>query len=65
MTEAEMRDGDYQQQGYLNRDFRFFHINDRRKIEFSYHYHDFDKIILFLHGSARYMIEGREYELKP
>ena len=65
MTEAEMRDGDYQQQVYLNRDFRFFHINDRRKIEFSYHYHDFDKIILFLHGSARYMIEGREYELKP
>ena len=43
MTEAEMRDGDYQQQGYLNRDFRFFHINDRRKIEFSYHYHDMKK----------------------
>ncbi|MBP7348396.1 MAG: helix-turn-helix domain-containing protein [Butyrivibrio sp.] len=65
MTQAEMQDGDYQQQGYLNRDFRFFHICDRKKIDFSYHYHEFDKIILFLRGNARYIIEGREYELKP
>ena len=65
MTQAEMQDGDYQQQGYLNRDFRFFHICDRKKIDFSYHYHEFDKIILFLRGNAKYIIEGREYELKP
>jgi AraC-like DNA-binding protein len=55
----------YEQKGYLNQDFRFFHIRNREKLDIPYHYHDFDKLILVLGGKAKYLIEGREYELLP
>lgn len=63
MQEAEKK-------GYLNHDFRIFHLcdSDEEQLEgmnFSYHYHDFDKIILFLSGDVNYSIEGRKYELQP
>ena len=51
--------------GYLNEDFRFFHIRDKRDLEFEFHYHDFNKIILFLTGAVTYRIEGKVYRLKP
>ena len=38
--------------GYLEQDFRLFHIKDQTKREFSYHYHDFHKVIIFLSGKA-------------
>lgn len=56
---------DYEQKGYLNQDFRFFHIKNREKLDIPYHYHDFDKLILILSGKVKYLIEGREYELLP
>ena len=55
----------YEKTGYLQNDFRIFHLNDMKKMEFSYHYHDFDKIVLFLSGDVTYSIEGRKYELNP
>lgn len=51
--------------GYLNEDFRIFHIRDKRDLEFEFHYHDFNKIIVFLTGSVTYRIEGKVYRLKP
>ena len=51
--------------GYLEQDFRLFHIKDQTKREFSYHYHDFHKVIVFLSGKAAYHIEGKSYYLKP
>ena len=33
--------------GYLNEEFRLFHIKDQTSREFSWHYHDFHKIIVF------------------
>lgn len=51
--------------GYLKEDFRLFHINDRTDREFSYHYHDFHKIIVFISGRVTYHIEGKAYHLKP
>lgn len=51
--------------GYLKEDFRLFHINDQTKKDFSYHYHDFHKIIVFISGKVTYHIEGKEYHLKP
>ena len=51
--------------GYLKEEFRLFHINDRTDREFSYHYHDFHKIIVFLSGKVTYHIEGKAYHLKP
>lgn len=51
--------------GYLEQDFRLFHIKDQTKREFSYHYNDFHKVIIFLSGKAAYHIEGKSYYLKP
>lgn len=51
--------------GYLNRDFQLFHIKDKKNQEFEFHYHDFNKIIIFLSGKVTYLIEGKSYILKP
>lgn len=56
---------EYEQKGYLNRDFRFFHITSHEELDIPYHYHDFHKLILILSGKVKYLIEGREYELLP
>ncbi len=55
----------YEQKGYLDEDFHFFHIKSSEKTDIPYHYHDFHKLILVLSGDAKYMIEGLESELKP
>ncbi len=51
--------------GYLNEDFRLFHLKDSRAQKLDYHYHEFDKLILFLGGRVTYTIEGVTYFLKP
>lgn len=51
--------------GYLNEDFHFFNLKDQKKNEFEFHYHDFNKIIIFLSGDVTYIIEGKFYKLKP
>jgi AraC-like DNA-binding protein len=51
--------------GYLKEDFVLFHLKDKRQLEFEFHYHDFNKIIIFLSGKVTYLIEGKAYELKP
>ena len=51
--------------GYLEQDFRLFHIKDQSKRDVSYHYHVFHKVIIFLSGKAAYHIEGKSYYLKP
>ena len=55
----------YEKRGYLNSDFRLFHLSDTKKQDFEYHYHDFSKIIIFIRGRVTYRIEGRAYELDP
>ena len=51
--------------GYLKQDFRLFHIKDQTRRDFSYHYHDFHKVVVFFSGKASYHIEGKTYQLKP
>lgn len=51
--------------GYLNEQFRLFHLKDQTRKEFSYHYHDFHKVVIFISGKAAYHIEGKTYQLKP
>lgn len=51
--------------GYLNQEFKLFHLKDKVNKEFDFHYHDFDKIIIFLKGNVTYYIEGKAYYLKP
>lgn len=55
----------YEKRGYLNSEFRLFHLTDSETKEVTYHYHDFDKITIFIKGRVHYMIEGRSYELEP
>lgn len=51
--------------GYLKGDFEFFHLKDRKNMQFEFHYHDFNKIIVFISGRVTYLIEGRAYRLQP
>lgn len=51
--------------GYLNKDFQFFHLKDRKSMEFELHFHDFNKIVVLISGNVTYLIEGKVYRLKP
>ncbi|WP_294180270.1 AraC family transcriptional regulator [uncultured Clostridium sp.] len=51
--------------GYLHRDFKIFHLKNRESIDFQFHYHDFNKIVIFVSGDTTYLIEGNSYKLKP
>ncbi|URZ15098.1 AraC family transcriptional regulator [Clostridium felsineum] len=51
--------------GYLNEDFQLFHLKDKKSQSFEFHYHDFNKIIIFISGKVTYLIEGKAYELRP
>ena len=55
----------YDKRGYLTEDFRLFYLKDTGAQEIAFHYHDFDKMILFLSGEVTYLIEGRSYKLRP
>lgn len=51
--------------GYLTEKFRLFHLKDKEPKEYSYHYHDFHKLIWFISGNVEYHIEGKTYKLEP
>ena len=51
--------------GYLNEDFRLFHLKDSRAQKLDYHYHEFHKHNLLLGGKVTYTIEGVTYFLQP
>ena len=46
----------YEKKGYLYSDFRLFYLTDTASKEFEYHYHDFDKITIFLKGNVQYSL---------
>lgn len=51
--------------GYLKRDFLFSHLKDQKNTDYELHYHDFYKVIIFISGNVKYLIEGKNYRLKP
>ena len=55
----------FEKAGYLEHDFKIFHLIDRQRREFNFHYHDFNKIIIFISGNINYTIEGKNYVLQP
>lgn len=55
----------YEKRGYLKEDFRIFYLKDLASKEIEYHYHDFDKILVFFKGNITYTIEGKAYPLIP
>jgi len=50
---------------YLSEDFRFFHLKDKIAEEHIFHYHDFNKIVIFISGNVTYVVEGKHYKLRP
>lgn len=56
---------EYKKVGYLTSSFKMFHLKDSNQKEFSYHYHDFHKILILLGGDVTYCVEGRSYDLLP
>lgn len=55
---------EYEQLGYLNEDFKMFHIVDHGTNDIAFHYHNFHKILICLDGDLSYCIEGRTYQLE-
>lgn len=55
----------YNREGYLNENFRYFHLKDTAGQERDFHYHEFDKIVILLSGSVDYLVEGASYKMQP
>lgn len=53
------------QRGYLEEEFRLFHLRDQKQLQLDYHYHTFDKIVIPLSGQVTYLVEGGLYDLRP
>jgi AraC-like DNA-binding protein/quercetin dioxygenase-like cupin family protein len=51
--------------GYLKKNFQIFHLRDKEDTQFQFHYHNFNKIVIFISGNVTYLIEGKAYSLKP
>lgn len=56
---------DYKERGYLKNAFQIFHLKDALPNDVPFHYHEFLKIFILLHGNVSYIVEGNEYELRP
>lgn len=53
----------HKKKGYLKEQYKLFHLCDQSDKKYSFHYHDFYKIIFFVKGNVLYNIEGKKYEL--
>lgn len=52
-------------EGYLYEPYRYFHLHDTAGQERSFHYHDFDKIVILRSGRVDYTVEDVTYALSP
>ncbi len=55
----------YANDGYLNENFRLFHLRDSSGQEKDFHFHEFDKIVILVSGRVDYTVEGTSYRLEP
>lgn len=55
----------YVNDGYLNENFRLFHLRDSSGQEKDFHFHEFDKIVILVSGNVDYTVEGTTYKLEP
>lgn len=51
--------------GYLNENYRYFHLRDTAGQERDFHFHEFDKLVILLSGAVDYTVEGVTYSLAP
>ncbi|MCD7770345.1 MAG: AraC family transcriptional regulator [Oscillospiraceae bacterium] len=59
------RGGSYQREGYLQENYKYFHLRDTEGQELDFHFHEFDKIVILLSGQVDYMVESSTYPLRP
>ena len=59
------RNTEVSREGYLNENYHYFHLRDTAGQERSYHFHEFDKIVLLLSGRVDYTVESVTYSLRP
>ena len=52
-------------EGYLQENYRYFHLNDREGTESDFHFHEFDKVVLLRSGQVEYIVEQVTYTLTP
>lgn len=50
--------------GYLQENFRLFHLHSRGGAQVEYHYHEFCKVLLLVQGSGGYYVDGQRYLLQ-
>ena len=55
----------YANDGYLNENFRLFHLKDSSGQEKDFHFHEFDKLVILISGKVDYTVEGTTYRLEP
>ena len=55
----------FSREGYLEENYRLFHLRDTAGQERDFHFHEFNKIVLLISGRVDYAVEDRVYSLKP
>ena len=55
---------EYEKTGYLNSNFKIFHLVDKGMTPIGFHFQDFHKILLLMKGNVSYCVEGRTYDLQ-
>ena len=60
-----MQQTDYERRGYLHEDYRLFHLSSALAEDTAFHYHEFHKLVFFLAGRGKYIVEGRTHILRP
>ena len=58
-------DSTVKREGYLNENYHYFHLQDTAGQERSFHFHEFDKIVLLRSGKVEYVVEDVSYTLEP
>lgn len=55
----------YAREGYLNENYRFFHLRDTAGQERDFHFHEFNKLVILRSGRVDYTVEDVTYPLRP
>lgn len=55
----------FSREGYLNENYRLFHLRDTAGQERDFHFHEFDKIVILISGKVDYAVEDKKYALSP
>ena len=58
-----MKEG-IEKRGYLQENFRLFHLTSSGQLNVDFHYHEFCKILMLCSGSGGYSVEGKRYGLQ-